>query len=536
MTTTAPLSRPSATSGTSAPRARQSLTHRAVDGLARWVAPQAFSRRSFLVRAAIVGSVLTIAPLRWALRPTSAYASICGEGASCGGGWTAFCCTINEGANTCPPGSYVAGWWKIDRSPFCQGSARYIVDCNRTPGETCRCRCATGSCDQRRVCCNNFRYGQCNTQVPGVTEVVCRVVICTTPWTWDPACGTTVRTDNRTVTHNAPCLPGTNATAIDLRYQDLGLVGSELGAPTAAEATGPRGGAWRRFENGVITWREAVGTHVLTGAIAREYVELNGPGGALGYPTSEHGSVVGGPGVIATFERGIVIARDGVAAAVFGPAADLFAELGGPAGVLGYPTASTQPVGDGRGGVTRFENGAIYTSGAGAAALFGALLERYEHLGGPADSALGYPVGDTTGMQVRFEHGLLVIVGDQVRVLRGAIARRFLAEGGIDGPWGPPTGDQQDVGVVARAEFASRTVFARPGAAAWALTDPVLRHYLDVGGPGGELGAPTSDSFRTRSGQHRASFEGGAIEVSPVRDEARILTPRSTRSATEVQR
>lgn len=530
MTTIAPPSVSSATPS------RRSLTHRAVDGLARRVAPRGFSRRSFLVRAAIVGSVLTIAPLRWALRPTSAYASICGQGASCGGGWTAFCCTINEGANTCPPGSYVAGWWKIDRSPFCQGSARYIVDCNRTPGETCRCRCATGSCDQRRVCCNNFRYGQCNTQVPGVTEVVCRVVICTTPWTWDPACGTTVRTDNRTVTHNAPCLPGTNATAIDLRYQDLGLVGSDVGAPEATEATGPRGGAWRRFENGVITWREAAGTHVLTGAIAREFAVLNGPGGALGYPTSEHGPVAGGPGAIATFERGIVIANDGVAAAVFGPAADLYAELGGPTGTLGYPTDTTRPVGDGRGSVTRFANGVIYASGSGAQPLLGALLARYEDLGGPADSGLGYPMGDTGGPDVRFEHGVLVLIGTEVRVLRGAIARRFLAGGGTDGTWGPPVEDQQERDGVARAGFASHRVFARPGAAAWALTEPVLGHYLDAGGPGGDLGAPTSDGFRTRSGQHRASFEGGAIEVAAAGDDVRIVRPRSTRSATEVQR
>jgi len=533
MTTIAPRSAAPAVSVTPP---RPSLTHRAVDGLARRVAPKGFSRRSFLVRAAIVGSVLTIAPLRWALRPTSAYASICGQGASCGGGWTAFCCTINQGANTCPPGSYVAGWWKIDRSPFCQGSARYIVDCNRTPGETCRCRCATGSCDQRRVCCSNFRYGQCNTQVPGVTEVVCRVVICTTPWTWDPACGTTVRTDNRTVTHNAPCLPGTNATAIDLRYQDLGLVGSELGAPEAAEAIGPRGGAWRRFDNGVITWREATGTHVLTGAIAREFAVLNGPGSALGYPVREPVGVVGGSGEIATFERGVVIGRDGVAAAVFGPAADLYAELGGPTGTLGYPTVGTQPVGDGRGGVTRFAGGAIYVSGTGATALFGALLTRYEDLGGPAASGLGYPVGAPTDTQARFEHGALVAVGARIRVLRGPIARRFLAEGGSDGPWGPPTADQRELGGVSRADFASHGVFARPGAAAWALTDPVLGHYLDAGGPEGELGAPTSDSFRTRSGQPRASFEGGAIEVVPASGEARILTPRSTRSATEVQR
>lgn len=518
------------------PASRRTLAHRAVDGLARRVAPRRVSRRSFLIRAAIIGSVLTVAPLRWALRPTSAYASICGQGASCGGGWTAFCCTINQGANTCPPGSYVAGWWKIDRSPFCQGSARYIVDCNRTPGETCGCRCATGSCDQRRVCCNNFRYGQCNTQVPGVTEVVCRVVICTTPWTWDPSCGTTVRTDNRTVTHNAPCLPGTRASAIDLRYQDLGLVGSLLGTPEAAEAPGPRGGAWRRFEHGVITSRQDGTTQLLTGELAREYAVLNGPGGGLGYPTTEHQSIVGGPGEFAAFERGIIIEHDGTAAGVFGPAADRYAQLDGPTGELGYPTTSTTPVGDGRGSVTRFVEGAIYASGSGALELSGVMLARYEELGGPADSGLGYPVRSAATGDMEFEHGVLVQVGARVRVLRGAIAQRFAEQGGRDGPWGQPLDDQGEVAGIDRAEFAGLTAFAAPGEPAWVLADPVLSHYLDTEGPAGSLGAPTSDSFRTRTGQHRASFVGGAIQVDAGTGQARTVEPRTTRSASEVQR
>jgi hypothetical protein len=57
------------------------------------------------------------------------------------------------------------------------------------------------------VCCNQFRYGQCNTQIACAGPVVCRIALCTPPWVWSPACTTTSRTDNRTATHNAPCLP-----------------------------------------------------------------------------------------------------------------------------------------------------------------------------------------------------------------------------------------------------------------------------------------------------------------------------------------
>ena len=241
---------------------RASLAERAVDAITARLSRRPVSRRRFLQRATVAASALAVDPVRYVLRPQSAYATVCGQANTCGGGWTAFCCTINDGANTCPPGSFVAGWWKIDSSSFCKGLPRYIIDCNRIPSASCTCTCADGECDQRRVCCNVFRYGQCNVDVPGVTEVVCRVVTCTVPWEWDEACSDTVRTDNRTATHSATCLPGTDASWIDIKYMDLGLVGSVLGAPTRSERDVP-GGRRADYEHGLITWSEATGAHAL---------------------------------------------------------------------------------------------------------------------------------------------------------------------------------------------------------------------------------------------------------------------------------
>ena len=497
------------------------------------------TRRSLLVRTAVVGSVLTIAPLRWALRPASAYSEVCGSGWRCSEGWTAFCCTINDGANTCPPGSYVAGWWKIDRSPYCQGAPRYIVDCNRSPDASCRCRCAdAGTCDQRRVCCNNFRYGQCNTQIPGVTEVVCRVVLCTTPWTWDPACGRTLRTDNRTTTHNAPCLPGVDATAIDLAYQELGLTGSVLGAPVGAERDAPRGGRWRRFDDGVITWREATGPVVVTGPIGRRYGELDGPSGSLGYPLSPDVEVLpGNAGDRLRFERGSLYRAGEQAIEVLGPSDARLDDLGGPGGVLGPPTAGTRPVGDGRGSVTRFRDGAIYASGGGAQELTGVRLERYEELGGPVDSGLGYPLGPSDDEVARFSTGLLVMVDGRALVLRDAIARRYTQLGLLSGPWGAPSDDDQrlDPGEpnVTRGVFAEAVVYASPTTGVRAIDHAVHRAHRGEGGWEGPLGLPTADSFVTRSGDLRGSFQGGAIELSPE-GTVRVLRPRATRSPADL--
>lgn len=167
-----------------------------------------FSRRSFLARVAVVGSALTVAPLRYILRPVSAYASVCGPASSCGSGYTAMCCTV-AGINSCPPGTFAAGWWKADNSGFCCGNAaRYYIDCNLRCGVSCGCHCASGSCDQRKVCCNLFRYGQCHQEISCYGRIKCRVVTCTPPWQFDPTCTRTVRTDNATALHSAPCLPG----------------------------------------------------------------------------------------------------------------------------------------------------------------------------------------------------------------------------------------------------------------------------------------------------------------------------------------
>jgi hypothetical protein len=190
------------------------------------------SRRGFLARAAVVGSAVVVAPVKYLLHPTSAYAAACGIDSTCGSGYTVFCCTVNDGINKCPPGTFVGGWWKADGSAFCcdaNGASRprYYIDCqgsctkcsNGCGGynsfctsscRNCSCRCGSSeTCDQRKVCCNNFRYGQCHTEIACGGPVACRVVTCVPPYQLYPSCGTSSATDNRTAHHSAPCLtPG----------------------------------------------------------------------------------------------------------------------------------------------------------------------------------------------------------------------------------------------------------------------------------------------------------------------------------------
>jgi hypothetical protein len=175
-----------------------------------------FSRRGLLVRLAAAGSALTVAPLRYLLYPGTALAAItpddCGSG-DCTDGYTAFCCEINHGRNSCPTGTFPGGWWMCTDYPgrnLCaDAGVRYYVDCNALPGHEYPggCRCAGATCDERRVACNIFRYGQCNTHIAGVTAVVCRMVVCENPGTISElGCSGSVAVDDAVCAQDAACL------------------------------------------------------------------------------------------------------------------------------------------------------------------------------------------------------------------------------------------------------------------------------------------------------------------------------------------
>lgn len=174
------------------------------------------TRRRLLARSAIVGSALMVHPWRYILRPGSALGVIrcadCNDSDLCCDGWTAFCCTINDGNNECPKDSFMGGWWKCTNyngSLLCADEGvRYYIDCNRTPGKSCDggCHCANDKCSSRSTCCNIFRYGQCNTDVPETTEVVCRMVTCVNPCELFEDCKCNSFVENAVCGHDAECL------------------------------------------------------------------------------------------------------------------------------------------------------------------------------------------------------------------------------------------------------------------------------------------------------------------------------------------
>jgi hypothetical protein len=213
------------------------------------------TRRSFVSRATLTAAALSVSPVDFLLKPGSAYAFICQcvPGTDCGcsqlccDGYTQFCCTINDGINACPPGTFAGGWWKADGSIYCAGP-RYYIDCmgecqgcGCSGGSFCpgcdglTCECALGSCDNRHVGCTEFRYGQCHQEIACSGRIACRMVSCTPPWVFDPTCSTVAQTDDNTANHFAPCQNGPTGTYV------VGM---------AATAAGD--GYWLAFNDGSV--------------------------------------------------------------------------------------------------------------------------------------------------------------------------------------------------------------------------------------------------------------------------------------------
>ena len=382
-----------------------SIAQRAADTVTGWLGRRT-SRRGFLVRAGLVGTALALDPKGYVLRPGTAYAAVCGPGSSASSGWTVFCATITNGVNACPPGSIAAGWWKADGASLCGGRARYIIDCNATcsrcttPGaragicsSSCwSCSCTSGlpgTCDQRKVCCNAFRYGQCNQDVRQVGGVHCRVVSCTPPWRFEE-CSTAPATDNRTVDHNSDKLPQ-RYTAITARYIAIGENGSVLGASVLGEVA-VAGGYAQRYQNGRISFQPSTGARETVGPVAARYVAVGAEAGPLGFPVSTPVTLAGG-GRASRFERGRISYRPGTGAfEVRAPLSALYERLGAEGGALGYPLSGTTAVAGGL--ANRFERGRISWSAAtGAHAVRGPIAVRYAELGGEA-GPLGFPLGE----------------------------------------------------------------------------------------------------------------------------------------------
>ena len=319
------------------------------------------------------------------------------------------------------------------------------------------------------------------------------------------------------------------------KYESLGgPATSDLGFPTINEVPGlagpdSRAATFSASDKPVIFWTPDHGAFVVRGALNAAWDRLGSSGGVLGAPVGDEtydGEVTsqkftGGavswnrktkefatePAVLADQLKGLQVAIDPTAAINMA-----WRAAGGVNGPLGAKQGGAQPIG-GDGIVQPFVGGKVFFSPAtGANALESDILAKYESLGGPVGSDLGFPIANESdggiGPSSRIaafsaadkpvifwtpDHGAFVV--------RGAMKAAWDKLRGPTGKLGAPVGDQATDGDTVWQKFTG-------GKIAWNranntfTTDPAnlapLLSGLQVAGqnqPSGSATAPHAKKF-----------------------------------------
>jgi hypothetical protein len=488
-------------------------------------------RRDVLVGTAVVGSALATDGKAWALKRQSAYATICGPGNTAASGWTIFCATINGGRNSCPPGSFAAGWWRAAGSSWCGGTNRYIVDCNASCSKCTSgcadnicdrgcwsCGCTSGStatCDQRRNCCNAFRYGQCNTQVRCSGGVKCRVVSCSPPYEWEN-CNRTDLVLNQTAEHSSPLLPqwGNHAW----KYHQMGDQRSWLKASAGpVRSVGDGRGSYVKFAGGYIYDTPQTDVSAVSNAVWAEWARAAGTRGPLRYPRGDQRASVRSGGV-QTFEGGVVAWNaDHRPYAVHGPALTAWRAVGSESGVLGYPVAAVGAVTGGS--LQRFETGGVmWRSGTSTAfALYAPAWSYWVGTGG-ADGPLGLVTGSRLvqsggWVQACRSGWLCQATGRSVVGVWGAFSSNWVRNGGSLGPLGWATTVAEKTSRGSRMLFTGGQLWQLGTGPARAVVGALVDRWNAEGGPTGPYGYPVEDTVVNGS-TLSCEFEGGRLSTT----------------------
>jgi uncharacterized protein with LGFP repeats len=271
------------------------------------------------------------------------------------------------------------------------------------------------------------------------------------------------------------------------KYESLGgPVGSDLGFPTINEVPGLAGpdsrvATFSASDKPVIFWTSDHGAFVVRGALNAAWDKLGSSGGVLGAPVADEtygGEVTsqkfnGGeiswnkktkefstnPAALADQLKGLQVAIDPTAAINMA-----WRAAGGAGGPLGAKQGGSYPIG-GDGVAQNFAGGKVFFNPAtGANALETDILAKYESLGGPAGSDLGFPTANESdggiGPASRIatfaaadkpvifwtsDHGAFVV--------RGAMKAAWDKLRGPSGKLGAPVGDQAVDGDVISQQF-----------------------------------------------------------------------------------
>ncbi|OLF07601.1 hypothetical protein BLA60_27195 [Actinophytocola xinjiangensis] len=246
-------------------------------------------------------------------------------------------------------------------------------------------------------------------------------------------------------------------TPIDRRYATDEALRTGLGAPTDVEQGDPTV-RWRPYAHGRLYWSPETGVHALNGAILAKYLTLGGHL-SLGLPTTDETAGRDGTGRFNLLSRnqGIYYHPQTGAHFVVGAIHTRYRQMGAEASVLRYPTTDEGGAATGR--FNHFQSGSIYyTPTHGAHEIFGAILSRWNALGGAP--GLGFPISnelrtaDGQGTYENFQYGAIYwSAGTGAWEVVGAIRSRWNALGREQSYLGYPTSGEFAVAGGRRSNF-----------------------------------------------------------------------------------
>ena len=271
------------------------------------------------------------------------------------------------------------------------------------------------------------------------------------------------------------------------KYEMLGgPAGSDLGFPAINEVPGlaspdSRVVTFSASDKPVIFWTPEHGPYVVRGAINSAWDKLGSSGGVVGVPVGDetyNGEVSsqkfsGGqiswnrqtkqfttePPALADQLKGLQVAIDPTAAINMA-----WRAAGGPNGPLGAKQGGQNPIG-GDGIVQNFAGGKVFfTPATGANALESDILAKYESLGGPVGSDLGFPITNETDGGIGPSSRICTFsAADKPVIFRTADHGAFVVRGAMKAAWdklrgpagrlGAPVGDQAVDGDVISQQF-----------------------------------------------------------------------------------
>lgn len=325
------------------------------------------------------------------------------------------------------------------------------------------------------------------------------------------------------------------AGAILDKYESLGgPADSDLGFPNINEVPGligpdSRVSTFDASDKPAIFWTPDTGAWAVRGAINAAWDKLGGSAGPLGVPTADEtyeGDVVsqkftGGdlswnfktntftttPAELAADLAGLDVPRDPTT--MINQAWRSSGGLGGP---LGARQGEQTPIGDG-GAAQGYAGGKIfYTPETGAYALTGAILSKYESLGGPTGD-LGLPIGaEVEGGAPNSRISPFSAADKPVIfwtpdtgavVVRGPINAAWEKLGGAGGTLGAPTGEQSVNGDVISQDFSGGQISWNTATKEFSTTPPELAADLS------DLELPADVTQAPSGGPVDGSSDGG---------------------------